>query len=181
MVRSTLISPASVVLVAVVLLCGCQPPDERPPPGATESDTSAASRERHAVRTEDDVRRLVQEPLLIGPANWTGYYHTVEHAGEHVLDGPFHVEAEQTVPEFPGTPIRSTYDGQYDKGMPYGTFAAEVDAPEAHTSYVLRFADDGTCSEGIIRQQGEGAMIERVVRSPSPCAFYVLRDSLYAP
>lgn len=163
----------------MLLLFGCQTRPGEQDHSADTTETGAAP-ERYAIESEEDARIVLQTPLSSGDAMWTGYYHAVPQGEERLPHGSFQAVAERPVPDFPDTPIRTTYEGQFREGVPYGAFEARVEAPEAETHYTLLYDEDGSCTEGIVEQRGEGQAIERVIARPRPCSFQTLRDSVYA-
>lgn len=172
------------ILLATVLLVSCDSPqdtnspggeDNSNPPSTSQPDESSQSLE---IKSLADARLVLKENLLSeGDTSWDGYY-SVTLPGS-ILDGPFEVSSQRTVPDYPNVPIMTTYTGQYQQGMESGEFTVIIDAPAGQTKYQLVYSEDGTCKQGKISQAAEGDVIDQVVDKPSPCTFATLRDVLY--
>ena len=169
------------LMLAVVLLalagCGYAAEDAAHEERAVEATGPMASPERYEVSSEEDARVVLDEVLFYDVESWSGYYYASGHKERRVPDGPFEITSEHMVPDFPDTPIRTEYTGNYALGTRYGEFTAEVVAPEGNTRYSLRYAEDGTCIGGSVEQEAEGMVVEEEL--PDACSFEALRDVLY--
>ena len=144
-----------------------------------EEKDRGLSSQRVAIKSEEDARLVLEEDPLFEANIWTGYYHSTLLENKPVLNGSFRVVSELKVADYPDSPIRIIYTGQYRKGVRYGEFVTMVDGAEAETKYRLVYGENGNCQQGIIYQKGEGMVVDRVIEEPRPCTFEMLQDTLY--
>ncbi len=172
-------------LISTGFLIGCQSAQQTSVNESTENTNTAdetepgLSSQPVAIKSREDARLVLEEEPLFDADTWTGYYHSTLQENKPVLDGSFRIVSELTVIDYPDSPIRITYTGQYQKGVRYGEFVTKVDGVEAETKYSLVYGKNGNCQQGIIYQKGEGMVFDRVIEEPNPCTFKMLQDTLY--
>ncbi len=172
-------------LISTGLLLGCQSTQRSSVSESTENTNTTDERkpdlssQRVAIKSGEDARLVLKEDPLFEADTWTGYYHSTLRENEPVLDGAFRIVSERTVADYPDSPMRIIYTGQYQKGVRYGEFVITVDGVEAETKYRLVYGEKGNCQQGIIYQKGEGMVVDRVIEEPRPCTFEMLQDTLY--
>ena len=176
--------PIAVILLATILLVSCNSPQDTESSDSTDNSNSSTTSKTNAnsqslnIASLEDARLVLKENLLFeDDDNWEGYYNVTLPGS--ILDGPFEVISQRTVPDFPNVPIMTTYTGKYQQGVEFGELTVIVDAPEGQTKYILIYGEDGICQQGKISQTAEGEIVEKVVDKPSPCNLATLRDALY--
>ena len=145
----------------------------------TDETAPGLSSQRIAIKSREDARLVLKEDPLFEADTWTGYYNYILQEDEPVLDGSFRIVSELTVADYPDSPMQIIYTGQYHQGVRYGEFVTTVDGAEAETKYSLVYGKDGNCQQGIIYQQAEGMVFDRVIEDPRPCTFEMLQKTLY--
>ncbi|MGK7918067.1 MAG: hypothetical protein AB4038_21440 [Prochloraceae cyanobacterium] len=174
-----------VFLISTSLLFGCQSAqrtsvnESTENPNPTDEIAPGLSSQRIAIKSREDARLVLEEDPLFEADTWTGYYHSILQENKPVLDGSFRIVSELTVADYPDSPMRIIYTGQYHQGVRYGEFVTTVDGAEAETKYSLVYGKNGNCQQGIIYQKAEGMVFDRVIEEPSPCTFEMLQKTLY--